>query len=332
VNHLELLPGDEGFLLTAEETLDGKVRIWQVLANGQTKALTNDSVDYDDISLSQGADRMVATHIGNTFQLHLAMAGDASPPTVLVAARNVTFGSAGRLVYSGDDGDIWSINTDGSEQRQLTNDAFRDFSPRVSPDGRYIFFASNRTGANQIWRMKADGSDQLQITRHEGGYPRTVTADGKYVYFLSGLHQTAWRVAIDSGEETQVWSEIIFDPAFSADGRLLAYCVPEGDDLTRIAVVSLESHQTLHTFVLKGDYADTLKMVWANDGRSLLYVAKRAGRSTLWQQPLDGGAARAVADLGSDEIDDLAVSPDGRSFAFISGKWVHEAILIEGLK
>jgi hypothetical protein len=38
------------------------------------------------------------------------------------------------------------------------------------------------------------------------------------------------------------------------------------------------------------------------------------------------------ADLGSDEIEDLAVSPDGRTFAFIRGKWIHDAILIEGLK
>jgi Tol biopolymer transport system component/DNA-binding winged helix-turn-helix (wHTH) protein len=281
VNHLELLPGDDGFLFSAEETLDGKFRIWHLLANGETKALTNDSVDYNDISLSKAGDRLVATHLSNSFHLHLITAGETGEPRVLVAARNVTFGSNGRLVYSGDDGDIWSINTDGSEQRQLTNNAFRDFSPRVSPDGRYIFFASNRTGSNQIWRMNADGSDQIQITRQEGGYPRLITPDGKYVHFLSGLHQTAWRVAFDGGDETQLWNKIIYDPAFSPDGRLLAYCVPEGNNLTRIAVVSIEGHQTLHTFVLNGNYADTMKMVWANDGRNLIYVTGKNGRSSL---------------------------------------------------
>jgi hypothetical protein len=172
------------------------------VANGETKALTNDSTDYNDISLSKAADRMVATHLSNSFRLHLITAGETAEPRVLVAARNVTIGSNGRLTYSGDDGDIWSINPDGSEQRQLTNNAFRDFSPRVSPDGRYIFFASNRTGANQIWRMNGDGSDQIQITRQEGGYPRTLTQDGKYLYFLSGLHQTAWRVGVDGGDDS----------------------------------------------------------------------------------------------------------------------------------
>jgi hypothetical protein len=66
--------------------------------------------------------------------------------------------------------------------------------------------------------------------------------------------------------------------------------------------------------------------------QSTASVTNGAGRSSLWQQPLDGAAARIIADLGSDEIDDLAVSPDGRTFAFIRGKWIHDAILIEGLK
>jgi len=332
VNHLEVLPGDEGFLFSAEETLEGKFRIWQVRPNGETKALTDDSADYDDISLSRAADRMVATHLSNSFRLHLIATGETGEPRVLFAARNVTFGSDGRLAYSGDDGDIWTINPDGSGQRQLTNNAFRDFSPRVSPDGRYLFFTSNRTGSNQVWRMNADGSDQVQITHQEGGYPRMVTPDGKYLYFLSGLNQTVWRVAINGGEETQIWNKRIFDPAFSPDGKLLAYCVPEGDNLTRIAVVSIEGRQALHTFMLNGHYPDTLKTVWSPDGQSLIYVTMRDGRSSLWQQGLDGAPPRLIADLGGDEIEDLAVSPDGRTFAFTRGKWIHEAILIEGLK
>jgi hypothetical protein len=41
---------------------------------------------------------------------------------------------------------------------------------------------------------------------------------------------------------------------------------------------------------------------------------------------------RLIASLGNDDIDDLALSPDGRSLAFIRGKWIHDAVLIEGLK
>jgi len=275
---------------------------------------------------------MVATRLSNSFRLHLASAGEISKPRELMAARNVIFGPDGRIVYSTDDGDLWSVNADGSAQRQLTNNALHDFSPRVSPDGRYIFFASNRTGSNQVWRMNADGSDQIQITHQEGGYPRMVTPDGKYVYFLSGLHQTIWRVAFDGGEEIQLFDKIVYDPAFSPDAKLLAYSLPEGINHTRISVVSIEAHQVLHAFVLNGRYADTLKMMWARDGGSLIYVTTDGGRSSLWQQALDGASPRTIADLGNDDIEELALSPDGQVFAFTQGKWIHDAILIEGLK
>lgn len=39
-----------------------------------------------------------------------------------------------------------------------------------------------------------------------------------------------------------------------------------------------------------------------------------------------------IGKLGSEEIPYLALSPDENTFAFIRGKYVREAFLIEGLK
>jgi Tol biopolymer transport system component len=60
---------------------------------------------------------------------------------------------------SGND-EIWVINADGSQPRQLTRNTWEwDKSPSWSPDGRQIVFMSNRTGNQQLWVMQADGSD-----------------------------------------------------------------------------------------------------------------------------------------------------------------------------
>jgi Tol biopolymer transport system component/DNA-binding winged helix-turn-helix (wHTH) protein len=273
VNDMETLPGTDAFLFSAEETLDGKSRLWELSGNGETRALTNDSTDYYDVSLNKTADRMVATHLSNSFQLHVAAVSDLGNPRVLVAARTVTFTPDDRLVYSGDDGDIWTINRDGSSQRQLTNNAFNDFSPIESADGRYIFFASNRGGTNQIWRMNADGSDQIQITHGEGGYPEMVTPDGKYVYYQSGLNQTLWHVALDNGRETQLWDQNVYAPAFSPDGCQAAFFFRDTDKVLKIEIVALDRRQILNKFILDKDYTDVLRMVWARESRSLIYIA-----------------------------------------------------------
>lgn len=88
---------------------------------------------------------------------------------------------------SGDD-EIWIINRDGSNPRQLTDnntvynarEIGKDtFIPEVnghpswSPDGSQIVFWSNRTGHRQIWVMNVDGSNlySLSTTNHDDWNP-----------------------------------------------------------------------------------------------------------------------------------------------------------------
>jgi eukaryotic-like serine/threonine-protein kinase len=60
--------------------------------------------------------------------------------------------------------DIIVINRDGTNQRDLTNDAAFDRYPRWSPDGKKIAFASDRSGIYEIWTIDADGTNLRQIT------------------------------------------------------------------------------------------------------------------------------------------------------------------------
>jgi TolB protein len=50
--------------------------------------------------------------------------------------------------------DIWIMNADGSNQKQLTTNGSRDDHPIVSPDGKTIFFRSNRGLKWDIWVME----------------------------------------------------------------------------------------------------------------------------------------------------------------------------------
>ncbi len=329
IENMKWLPGGDELLLTAKEALDGKSKIWQVsTATGEAQPLTKDATSYLSISVSNDASRMIATQLGNDFRLYLSAAGETK---VLTAAREATFAPTGKIIYATDEGYIWTINRDGGEQRQLTNREFKDFSPRVAPDGG-IYFASNRSGTNQVWRMNADGGYQTQLTKTEGGYPRFVSPDGRWVYYESGLHQTLWKIAADGGEEVRVSEGKIYSPAFSPDGNFVAHFVREKDGRVKIYVMNLENPKILKTFVPAAEISYVHKIGWSNDNKTINYVTDENSKNYLWQQSLDGGKPRFVADLGDKQIEDFALAPDGENFAFIGGEWLHDAVLIDGLK
>jgi TolB protein len=84
------------------------------------------------------------------------------------------------------DFDIYTIPTQGGEEKQLTTAKGLDDGPEYSPDGKYIYFNSVRSGHMQIWRMNADGTDQTQITNGSlnDWFPH-LSPDGTQMVFLS---------------------------------------------------------------------------------------------------------------------------------------------------
>ncbi len=89
-----------------------------------------------------------------------------------LAPLGVDRGSQARAAFPGQNGklafvrsfDIWVANPDGSNPVQLTTSPGLDRSPRWSPDGTRIAFASSRSGGSKMFVMDADGSDQRQLT------------------------------------------------------------------------------------------------------------------------------------------------------------------------
>jgi len=86
--------------------------------------------------------------------------------------------------------DVYAIAaaaTNSREETRLTSAKGLDDGPDYAPDGRTIYFNSDRTGAMRIWRMNPDGSDQRQITFDEeyGDWFPHPSPDGKWLVFLS---------------------------------------------------------------------------------------------------------------------------------------------------
>jgi len=80
----------------------------------------------------------------------------------LAQARPVLFArtphvSQGKLVFS-HHGDIWIAGADGANPRRLTANLARNTFPRLSPDGAWVAFTSNRVGNDDVWVMPSAGA------------------------------------------------------------------------------------------------------------------------------------------------------------------------------
>ena len=60
--------------------------------------------------------------------------------------------------------DVFQMDVNGGEEIRLTTTEGLDDGPEYTPDGKYIYFNSYRTGMMQIWRMKPDGTKHEQMT------------------------------------------------------------------------------------------------------------------------------------------------------------------------
>ena len=121
------------------------------------------------------------------------------------------------------------INADGSNLRRLTASDFGviDTEPCFTPDGKFIYFTSDRGGTPQIYRLALAGGEPQRIT-FDGEYNVTprISPDGKtlaFVALVDGHYQLA---AMDlASQQTMMLSDGFRDesPSFAPNGKMILY-------------------------------------------------------------------------------------------------------------
>lgn len=62
---------------------------------------------------------------------------------------------------------IYEIDINGGDEKQLTNTNVLDDGPDFSPDGKYIYYNTFDSGSMEIWRMTSEGKLHKQVTKDE---------------------------------------------------------------------------------------------------------------------------------------------------------------------
>jgi TolB protein len=104
--------------------------------------------------------------------------------------------------------EIYEINIDTGDVKQLTDRLGNVNGPEISPDGSLIAFKLSTPTSNQIWLMNRDGSDQRPISNAFGWDP-TWSPDGQFILFASDMRGGVqlYRIKLD-GSDLQMVSNL----------------------------------------------------------------------------------------------------------------------------
>ena len=197
-----------------------------------------------------------------------------------------------KIVFSSNSGgnsDIYSINSDGTELRKLTDDPLPDLSPVFSADGKEIIFVRDIYGKTKLYKMNANGGESRPITQ-KAGYEMspTLSRDGKTLLF-SGDRQDGKSKGLDIFSldladpevEKILMSRPLHDVSavFSPDGTKVAFA-SEGDGNWEIYVMNSDG---TGLYRLTRNKADDSSPTFSADGKSLIFSSNRDGKFALYE-------------------------------------------------
>jgi Tol biopolymer transport system component len=242
----------------------------------------------------------------------------------------------GKILYTSREGgvpDIWIMDQDGKNQKQLTANAGFNIQPFATADGHYIVFSSTRTPATRsIWRMDTDGGNLKQLTDGPLDNAPQSSPDSRWVVFHSNRNGpiSVWRVSIDGGEPVRLADKLTLGPSVSPDGSQIA-CVYREDQPNvpvKVAIIPFAGGEPVKVFDMPQSAFFILR--WMPDGR-LTYIDTINGVSNIWSLPLDGGKPVQLTYFKTDRIFWFDSLRDGK-LALSRGTQTSDVILIRDFK
>ena len=140
--------------------------------------------------------------------------------------------------------EIYVIDIDGTNKKQLTHNDVDDGHPTWAPNGKQIAFTGMVDDIYHIFNVNADGGTVQQLTYGTIGshYHSIFSPDGKRIIYVSNAHNhyTLWTMDADGTNKTQLTNHIgaHFEPSLSTDGKTLVFSSDRSDHM-RIYLMDL---------------------------------------------------------------------------------------------
>lgn len=253
-----------------------------------------------------------------------------------------------RVAYWGrpgrrDQADIFTVAlAPGSKPVAVTQDAALDWNPVWSPDGKYLYYLSDRDGTRNLWRVRIDG-DSGQVLSP----PRSITLPSarttafsisksgrEMVFVQSNVTSNLQKIGFDPVRETVTGVPVAItqgakqyrSPSASPDGGWLTFTSRgKQEDIYTVRTDGSQLRQ------LTSDPEPDRWPIWSPDGKRIGFESIRNGRQQLWTVNADGTGLQQITFESEGEPWLPVWSPDGKKTAYFDRGKLASFILENGI-
>jgi serine/threonine protein kinase len=227
-------------------------------------------------------------------------------PSYLFLQNNDCSPKTGRLLLltqTSDKYQLWTMKSDGSQQRKLLDGETEIDSPRWSQNEDFVYYLRQQGGTKDL--MKLGVSDpaaqpSVLVSGLETGDFFSLSAAGSQLAYTRTLNSSnLWMAelplhgAVDKAVTKPLTSGTLAqrDASFSPDGRWVALTIGAG---TKNNIYKLATNGGQPIQLTFFESASASSPAWSPDGRQIAFICDQEGTPKVWLVDADGRAAHAL--------------------------------------